>query len=309
MRIFNLYFFCIALVTFSSAHAQPDPGSHLEAYNAWLESTGLHNLLVAVEIQDTLLAPKGQLKAYPLKTLVIRSSNSHNDATRFAQDLQQVVKQFDNKGLSLYYSLLMKFAFIANASPDSVFISLRSTRPKIFSADIFFHDKLVVAEHGVAVKDPGNTFYFDMDQAMDHIMQGSFRTQGEIEHLRAFLEKSLRSFFYTHNRKEQIEIQKEDYGQYDFKLKAKNIYRHITQRNYHEIVYLDVTLSPLAGNQIEVLYFADAVYSSGILSAPVDESDYRSIDKDFPHEIHSYGQTLYEYFNKAIYKSNERGAR
>jgi hypothetical protein len=256
----------------------------VEHYNNWLKSVGLDQFVLADQVREL----KSEDKKNGGLVLSLSPAPAWNDPQRFASAWNEVRTGLAAKGINIDNRLLQKFADYTFSKLENVSIELTTGNPDIFSLKIYYTTSFKKDENIILGKGAPSAINFNFNEAVGAMRESCFivKQQARLD----IVLRDLDSFFkrYPH-RSAAIKIDSIiSHNKSELRLRVSNIYGEVTGQNYHEIIYLDVSME---GN--EICYTVDASYAAGITKTPDPEStSYREVALDFPQQWLSYRDNL-----------------
>jgi hypothetical protein len=223
---------------FSQTNAQ---NSYLTLYSNWLKINHLDQFIridVSASINSTkvdsthaaIRGHKGKVK------LILTPAAVYTDPLKFASDWNNLHKGLEEKGINFYNVLLTRLADYTVLPPDSVAVEIQTGNAEIFSLKIHYdHEENIVLLRGTIA---GPDFNFNYAAAL--MKENCFVTV-KPERM-DMINRKLYWFFskYKYGSYKKIESLIYHDGK-KLKLTVLGIKGEVTG-NYHEIIYLDVSL-------------------------------------------------------------------
>lgn len=265
----------------------------LARYNSWLSVNGLNVFFSASKETTKAIGTNNQLI-----TLILSSSADKPDVFALASQWTVLADSLARSGSNIYQILLTQWATCADRPLADIAISIESDSPEVFSATVYYHNGFITDEHFIPGR--GSTPDFYQKKPLNNIIHGSYHINGQTS-LERFFEK-LQPYFngYRHSGAEVV-IDKEIFNESFIRLKISHVLGEVTGERYHEIIYVNLNLVQLGPGEAEISYTVDVLYAGGIISAPVDEIDYRDASMDFPRKMVAFNNNLDKEFRKVLY--------
>jgi hypothetical protein len=263
-------------------------------YNSWLKSVYLDQLVLAGQVRQL----KGKDKEPDRLVLSLSPAPAWTDPQKFASAWSEVRTGLQSKGINIYNLLLQKFADYSFSKLENVSIQLTASEPDIFSLKIYYTTSFKEDENIILGKGAPSGINFNYDDAAGSMRESCFITQQNAR--LGIILRDLDLFFrkYPH-RSAAIKIDSIiSHKKGELRLRISNIYGEVTGQNYHEVIYLDMSIE-----DNEICYTVDASYAAGITTTPDPGSTaYREVSLDFPRQWLSYRDNLDAALKKVLHE-------